>query len=143
MLQPILSISGKSGLFRLVSRGKNTLIVEALGTKRRVPTYPSDRVVSLGDISIYTVEDDVPLPQVMETIYRKHEGKQLDAPALSKDNESLRAFFGEVLPEYDVDRVYPSDIRKIISWYNLLVENGFTTFLSEEEPAEEEPAEKE
>ena len=143
MLQPILSISGKSGLFRLVSRGKNTLIVEALGTKRRVPTYPSDRVVSLGDISIYTIEDDVPLPQVMEAIYQKHEGKQLDAPALSKDNESLRAFFAEVLPEYDVDRVYPSDIRKIISWYNLLVGNGFTTFLSEEKPAEEESTEKE
>ncbi|MCE8191059.1 DUF5606 domain-containing protein [Porphyromonas gingivalis] len=143
MLQPILSISGKSGLFRLVSRGKNTLIVEALDTKRRTPTYPSDRVVSLGDISIYTIEDDVPLPEVMETIYRKNEGKQLDAPALTKDNDSLRAFFGEVLPEYDVDRVYPSDIRKIISWYNLLVNNGFTTFLSDKKPAEEETTEKE
>lgn len=141
MLQPILSISGKSGLFRLVSRGKNTLIVEALDTKRRTPTYPSDRVVSLGDISIYTIEDDVPLPEVMEAIYRKYEGKQLDAPALTKDNDSLRAFFGEVLPEYDVDRVYPSDMRKIISWYNLLVDNGFTTFLSEEKPAEEETTE--
>lgn len=143
MLQPILSISGKSGLFRLVSRGKNTLIVEALDTKRRTPTYPSDRVVSLGDISIYTIEDDVPLPEVMETIYQKNEGKQLDAPALTKDNDSLRAFFGEVLPEYDVDRVYPSDIRKIISWYNLLVDNGFTTFLSDKKPAEEETTEKE
>lgn len=143
MLQPILSISGKSGLFRLVSRGKNTLIVEALDTKRRTPTYPSDRVVSLGDISIYTIEDDVPLPEVMETIYWKNEGKQLDAPALTKDNDSLRAFFGEVLPEYDVNRVYPSDIRKIISWYNLLVDNGFTTFLSDKKPAEEETTEKE
>ena len=79
----------------------------------------------------------------METIYRKNEGKQLDAPALTKDNDSLRAFFGEVLPEYDVDRVYPSDIRKIISWYNLLVDNGFTTFLSDKKPAEEETTEKE
>lgn len=143
MLQPILSISGKSGLFRLISRGKNTLIVEAIGTGRRIPAYSSDRIVSLSDISIYTIEDDKPLSEVMETIYSRHEGKQLDVATLGKDNDSLRAFFAEVLPEYDVDRVYPSDIRKIISWYNILVDNGFTTFLSEEEPAEAEEKENE
>ena len=143
MLQPILSISGKSGLFRLISRGKNTLIVEGIGTGRRIPTYSSDRIVSLSDISIYTAEDDKPLSEVMETIYSQHEGKQLDAATLGKDNDSLRAFFAEVLPDYDVDRVYPSDIRKIISWYNILVGDGFTTFLSEEEPAETEEKENE
>lgn len=137
MLQPILSISGKSGLFRLISHGKNALIVEALDTKRRLPTHASDRIVSLGDISIYTAEGETPLAEVMETIYKQYEGKQLDAPTLTKDNDSLRSFFAEILPLYDVDRVYPSDIRKIITWYNLLVNNGFTTFIAEEDSKEE------
>lgn len=134
MLKTILSISGKPGLYKLVSQGKNMLIVESLQTKKRIPAYAHDKVVSLGDIAIYTSNEEVPLSNVFETIY-KQENKALDA-SLYKTAEQLNSFFEKILPDYDKERVYPTDIKKIISWYNLLVNAGITEFVEQKEESE-------
>ena len=136
MIKNILSISGRPGLFRLVNRGNNMLIVEQLATGKRMPAYARDKVISLGDISMYTVEDDVPLWQVLESLKAKTEGKPVDVKALGGE-KGIREFFGEVLPDYDRDRVYTSDIKKLFSWYNQLLEVGITDFTEAEAEAEE------
>lgn len=136
MLKGILSISGRPGLFRLVNPGKNMLIVESLATGKRTPAYSHDKVISLGDISIYTVEEDVPLADVLKAIKVKMEGKPVDVKALGKD-ENIRAFFAEVLPEFDDERVYTNDIKKLLSWYNQLLAAGIDTFKAPED--EDEP----
>lgn len=141
MIKQILSIAGKPGLFKLVSRGKNMLIVEALQTGKRTPAYPHDKVISLGDISIYTTEGDVPLAEVFDKVYVKTEGKKVDAKNFPGGETALRDFFGEILPAYDRERVYTTDIRKLFSWYNILLDAGFTKF-TEEKPSEEKPEEK-
>lgn len=146
MLKPILAISGRPGLFRLVSSGKNMLIVESLKDKRRIPAYSHDKVISLGDVSMYTENGDVPLSEVLEAVKAKNEGKTVDVKAIGGDND-LREYFGEILPDYDRDRVYTNDIKKLLSWYNLLIESGITDFKDElpEGPKapEEEAATKE
>ncbi len=141
MLKKILSISGKPGLFKLVSYGKNMLIVEGLADGKRFPAYSHDKIISLGDIAIYTYDEEVALSDVMQAIYDKYEGKAIDAIQYS-DKASLFAFFSEVLPEFDQERVYPNDIKKVIAWYNLLVGAGFTSFKEEEKVAEPETAEQ-
>lgn len=134
MLKTILSIAGKPGLYRLVNQGKNMLIVESLTDGKRIPAYMRDKVMSLGDISMYTVEADVPLAAIMQSAYEKTEGKPVDVKALG--DEGLRALFGEILPDYDRDRVYITDIRKFFQWYNALLAAGFTSFV-EETPAKD------
>ncbi|MDE6802796.1 MAG: DUF5606 domain-containing protein [Muribaculaceae bacterium] len=141
MLKGILSISGRPGLFKLVNPGKNMLIVESISTGKRTPAYAHDKVISLGDISIYTVEDDVPLADVLEAVKAKTNGQPVDVKALGKD-ENIRAFFAEVLPEFDDERVYTNDIKKLLSWYNQLLAAGIDTFKeAEEEEAKSEEAE--
>ena len=135
MLKKILSISGKSGLYKLVSYGKNMIIVEGLSDGKRVPAYSHDKIISLGDIAIYTYNEEVALSEVMQTIYDKNEGKVVDAKQYA-DKDALFTFFEEVLPEFDQERVYPNDIKKVISWYNLLIGAGFTSFKDEEQEAE-------
>lgn len=132
MLKEILSVTGKPGLFKLVSQGKNMLIVESLIDGKRIPAYSRDKVVSLGDIAMFTENEEVPLSEVLEKLKTKENGQpaSIDPKA---DNDTLRKFMAEVLPDYDRDRVYPSDIRKLISWYNLLINNNITEFLAKEE----------
>ncbi len=134
MLNMILAISGKSGLFRLVSQGKNMIIVESLKDKRRMPAYGNEKIISLGDIAMFTDEEDVPLRQVLKSVQTKQNGALVDLDVKKASNEELKAFMQEVLPNFDRDRVHPSDIRKLIQWYNLLTECGETDF---EEPTEE------
>ncbi|HEY6915905.1 MAG TPA: DUF5606 domain-containing protein [Paludibacter sp.] len=131
MLKEILSVTGKPGLFKLVSQGKNMLIVESLLDGKRIPAYTKDKVVSLGDIAIFTETAEVPLGQVLEALKVKESGAvcSIDPKA---DNDKLRKFMGEILPDYDRDRVYPSDIRKLLSWYNILINAQITEFLAEE-----------
>lgn len=140
MLKKILCISGRSGLYELKSYGKNMVIVESLADHKRIPAYSRDKIISLGDIAIYTTSKEVPLGEVMTTIYEQQNGKQLPVDEL-KTNEQIDAFFAKVLPDYDVDRVYRTDIKKVISWYNILIDAGFTKFV-EEDKAEETPAEE-
>lgn len=139
MLKKILSISGKPGLYRLVNQGRNMLIVENIATGRRQPAYASDKVVSLGDIAIYTTESDTPLADVLEKVKEANSGKEVDVKAIGDDTK-IREYFKTILPEYDEERVYTTDIRKLFAWYNQLISAGVTEF-KEEETKEEQAAE--
>ena len=132
MLKDILSITGKPGLYRLVNRGNNMLIVESLVDGKRMPTYARDKIVSLGEISMYTMGDDIALSEVLTKLGEKEGLKEASIDAKKADNDTLRNFFAEVLPDFDRDRVYPSDIRKLILWYNILIKAGITDFTVEE-----------
>ena len=131
MLKEILSVTGKPGLFKLVSQAKNMLIVESLIDGKRFPAYTKDKVVSLGDIAIFTETAEVPLGQVLEALKVKENGAICSIDPKS-DNDKLRKYMLELLPDYDRDRVYPSDIRKLLSWYNILINAQITEFLAEE-----------
>lgn len=139
MLKTILAISGKPGLYKLISQAKNMLIVESVSPdKKRMPIYASDKVILLGDIAMYTDDDEVPLANVLEAVKQKENGAVAALDYKKASAEELHAFMAEVLPEYDRDRVHTSDIKKLIQWYNLLIANGETEFV---EPAAEESAE--
>lgn len=140
MLKTILSIAGRPGLFKLVNQGKNMLIVESLQTGKRTPAYAHDKVISLGDIAIYTVENDVPLTEVFASIKEKNNGEQVDIKAIGDDSK-LRAYFKEILPDFDEDRVYTNDIKKVFTWYNQLIAAGISDFTTEA-PTEETEAEE-
>lgn len=120
MLKTILSVTGKPGLYKLVSSGKNMVIVESLADKRKMPIYARDKVVSLGDIAMYTIDSEVPLQEVLTSIKKKENGQVASIPSSAKPEE-LQKYLGEVLPAYDKDRVYNADIKKLITWYNLLI----------------------
>lgn len=130
MLKEILSISGKPGLQKLISNSSNAIIVESLIDGKRFPAYSNSKIIALEDISIYTEKEDMPLKEVFKRIYTKENGQ----PALShkESSEKIIAYFNEIVPEYDKDRVYTSDMKKIIQWYNLLTEKGMLNFSAEE-----------
>lgn len=137
----ILSVAGKTGLYKLVSRAKMNLIVEALDeTHRRVPVFASDRVTSLSDIAMYTNDEDVPLMNILDSVLRKEDGKVCSLNYRKCSKEELHAYFAEVLPDYDRDRVHDSDIKKLLQWYNILVSNGVTNFVEEEKEDTEDTA---
>lgn len=136
MLKKILSISGRSGLYKLVSYGKNMLLVEGLSDHKRFPVHTRDRVMSLGDISIFTNADDVPLSQVFDNISKKFDNQALDVKAYSTPQQ-YNELMDAVLADWDQERVHNSDIKKIISWYNILVGAGITDFTTKEEEAQE------
>ena len=137
MQQTILAISGKPGLYKLVSRGKNNLIVEALdGTHRRLPAFATDRITSLADIAMYTDSDDVPLMKVLENIKALEEGKKIQLNLKTATGDELRELFAKVLPEFDRERVHNSDIKKLFQWYNILIDAGITDFEEELSPTE-------
>lgn len=139
MLRTVLSVAGKPGLYKLVSNGRNMLIVEALdATKKRLPIHGIDKVVSLGDIAMFTEDEEVPLWQVLESVKTKCGGAACAVDHKKASNEELADFFAEVLPNYDRDRVYMTHVRKLIQWYNILVEAGMTDFVLEEAETEEE-----
>lgn len=136
MEQTILAIAGKPGLYKLVSRGKNNLIVEALdATHRRMPAFATDRITSLNDIAMYTDSDDVPLTKILESMKNLENGKKASVDFKKASADELRDYFTKVLPEWDRDRVQNSHIKKLIQWYNILIEAGITDFA---EPEEEE-----
>ena len=137
MKQTILAISGKPGLYKLVSRGKNNLIVEALdATHRRQPAFGTDRITSLADIAMFTDSEDVPLMDVLESMKTLEGGKKSAIDFKKASGDELREYFAKVLPAFDRDRVHGSDIKKLIQWYNILVENGITDFKEEMAPTE-------
>ena len=140
MLKKILSISGKPGLYKLISQGRNMLIVESLTDHKRMPAYGSEKITSLGDISMYTNADDVPLRQVLQSMKDKEEGQPVALDPKKASPSELREYLAAVLPDYDRDRVHPSDIRKLISWYNLLVACDLTTFAEDAQEGEAEQA---
>jgi len=135
MLKEILSISGKSGLFKLISKGKNLFIAESLIDKKRIPVYSTDKVVSLGDITMYTNDGDTRLSHIFHSIKQKENGEAIPfSPSITSDE--LKVYFSEILPDFDRERVYPSDIKKVMNWYNLLISSGITDFKDEDEENE-------
>ena len=141
MLKKILSISGRPGLYKLISYGKNMLLVEGLTDGHRFPVHSRERVMSLGDISIFTTADDLPLSQVLESVGKKFENKAIDTKAYSTPDQ-LHEFMNSVLENWDDERVHNSDIKKIISWYNLLINAGITDFTAKDEEEEDNNEEK-
>ncbi len=139
MLKGILAISGQSGLFRLIAESKNNIIVESLDTGKRMPAYSTTRISALEDIAIYTESADVPLKDVLKAIHEKEEGGE--AISHKSSAAQLKDYFSEILPDYDRDRVYVSDIKKVILWYNILREKGLLDF-SEDEQEEDQSEEK-
>ena len=141
MLKMILSISGKPGLYKLISQGKNMLIVESISAdKKRFPAYGNEKIISLADIAMYTDDAEVPLCDVLVSIKEKENGAAATIDLKKVTPDQLREYLAEVLPNFDRDRVYANDIKKLISWYNILVTNGITDFKEEatEEITEEE-----
>ena len=139
MLKKILSISGKPGLYKLVSTSKTITLVESLIDKKRLPIYPQEKIVSLGEIAIYTLEDEIPLKDVFTKIKENENGAKI-ADDVKSSNKEMFSYFETVLPTYDKEKVYASDIKKIINWYNLLIENNID-FEVEEDIVEGNPKE--
>jgi hypothetical protein len=135
-LSKIISITGKSGLFRVVAQGRQALIAESLLDKKRIPVHSSVRVSSLDEVSMYTKGDDVLLSKVFEALHAKEKGKLSVDP--KGDLEALYDKLGEALPNYDRDRIYSSDVRKFFSWYQILVDAGIF-----DEQAKEKKSDKE
>ncbi|MDR1756231.1 MAG: DUF5606 domain-containing protein [Culturomica sp.] len=129
MLKEILSISGKPGLYKLINNTPNAIIVESLVDGKRFPAYSNSKVTTLADISVYTDNEDIPLKTVLKSISEKENG----VPVFShkEPTEKIIGYFEEILPAYDRDKVYVSDMRKIIQWYNLLAEKKMLDFSEE------------
>ena len=137
MLQTILSIAGKPGLYKLVSRGKSNLIVESLDeTHKRQPAFATDRVTSLADIAMFTDSEDVPLGEILIKLRDKENGEVASLNWRKASAKELQAYFGEVLPNFDRDRAHNSDIKKLLQWYEILVKAGETNFEEDMKPTE-------
>ncbi|NVO02001.1 MAG: DUF5606 domain-containing protein [Bacteroidetes bacterium] len=138
-LKDILAISGMPGLYKVVAQAKNGVIVESLIDKKRFPAFSSHKISSLEDIIVYTSGDDTPLKDIFKSISEKHNG----GPSIDTkiEDKKIRAYFEEVLPTFDKERVYTSDIKKLINWYNLLQKNNLLIF-EDEKPVEEVKEEK-
>lgn len=139
MLKKILSISGKPGLYQLVSTSKTITLVESLTDQKRLPIHSQEKIVSLGEIAIYTSEDEIPLKDVFTKIKEKENGQKV-AEDVKSSNSNMFSYFEEILPSYDKEKVYASDIKKIINWYNILIENNFDFETNESESEDEENA---
>ena len=138
MLREIISITGKPGLFKLVSHGNRRLIVEDITSGKRFPALERDKIISLADIAMYTRGEDKPLNEILDLLYASQGGKEIDIKKLIEEGK-LRETFGKVLTDFDEDRVHDSDIKKLFSWYNILTASGMTKFTKEEEEKDEEP----
>lgn len=137
MFERILTISGKPGLYRLLSSARNMIIVEMVdASKKRIPVHNTDKVVMLDDIAIYTDTEEVPLREVFAKIYEKENGV-LSIDLKVATPEELVEYFEGIMPDYDRERVYLTHIKKMYSWYNILVANGVVDFKVEEEQVEE------
>jgi len=141
-LKGFISITGKPGLYKVVGQGKEKLIVESLADGKRMPAFASQKISALDDITMYTTDDDVPLHEVVKKIFEKENG----GPCINPNEEAskLHGYFAEILPNYDKERVYNSDLKKLFSWYNILQGNGTLAKIAAEKdaPAEAEVTEE-
>lgn len=139
-LSKILTISGKPGLYQVVSQAKMGVLVESIVDSKRIPAFSTDRISSLGEISIFTEEADVELKSVFQKIFEK-ENSQPIADLKKKSEKEIISYFASILPDYDKERVYVSDMKKVLSWYNMLVAKGLIDLNADEETPEENSAE--
>lgn len=136
-LSKILAISGKPGLYKLVSRTKTGAIVESLTDGRRQPVFQSDRISSLNEISMFTTDEDYPLRKVFANMYVKENHQPVADSIKNSSKDALFAYFGEALPNIDTERVHLSDVKKAIAWYNLLLSKDLIDEKADEEPTED------
>ena len=137
MTQTILAIAGRPGLYKLVSRGKSNFIVESLDeSHKRIPAFATDRITSLADITMYAESDNVPLMTVLASVRDKEEGKVCSIAYKKCKPAELKEYFAQILPDFDRDRVHDSDLRKLLSWYDILVKAGITDFEEEMKPTD-------
>jgi len=129
-LSKIVAISGKSGLGKVISQGRNCIIVESLIDGKRFPAYATQKISILEEIAIFTVGEEKPLKEVFKLIFDK-QGNEIIPDSKINNNEELKKYFEEILPEYDKTRVYVSDIKKVFLWYNILVKNNLLDFSEE------------
>ncbi len=136
-LSKILTITGKGGLYKIISSSQSSLIAESLEDGKRFPVFATNRSSTLEDISIFTVDEDIPLKDVLWKMYETEEGKKssIDHKA---DDESLKEYFEKIVPEYDRERVYPSDIKKVVKWYDILLKHDLITKPEKEEKEEKD-----
>ena len=139
-LSKILSISGKPGLFKLIGETKSNLVVESMIDGKRGPAFSHERISTLEEISIYTESEDVPLKKVFKKLHEKYGEEPVPNPKKASSND-IKKYFEEILPDYDKEQVYVSDMKKVFTWYNFLLEKGLMEF-SEEEETTEEPESK-
>ena len=132
MIRKIISITGKSGLFKMIGHGNRRIIVEDIATGKRFPALERDKIISLADIAMYTNTEDKPLGEILDLVYAGNGGKEIDVKVLV-DKGELRDKFREILPDFDEERVHDSDIKKLFSWYNILLKSGMTKFTTEKE----------
>lgn len=135
-LEKILSIGGRPGLYQLLTQTRSGFVAESLLDKKRITISAQSNVSVLSEIAIYTLEEEIPLAEVFQKIQLKEKGAKTSV-GHKEDKLKLEEYFFEVLPDYDEDRVYPSDIKKVIQWYNLLHDHGVTEFVSESEDSED------
>jgi len=135
-LSNILSITGKGGLFKLISRTPNSFIVESLEDAHRFPAFSHDGIATLDNIAIFTEDEEVSLQSVFQAMFQKANGARVEMP---KDNNAIKAYFAEILPNYDRERVYVSNMKKVITWYNILNDQKLIDLV--EETNEEENTE--
>lgn len=140
-LSGIISISGRPGLYKVVAQGKNNIIVQSLIDNKRFPAYSTDRISALEDISIYTIDGDKPLKDILSDIFAKQSGEA--APSHKESIATLQEYLSDILPDYDEERVYPSDIKKLFQWYNLLLSSGNLKPVVEGEEEDAKASEKE
>lgn len=143
MLTKILSVAGRPGLYKLISTNKNMNVVESLTDGKRIPVYMHEKIVALSDVSIYTNDGDTPLIDVLKNINDKEDGKQVEMKAKASGKDYFN-YLEEVLPDYNKESVYASDAKKIVSWYNILIENDIDFEVSEsteEQDSEEQDSE--
>jgi len=134
-LKDIMAIAGKPGLYKFVAQGRNAIIVENIETGKRTSAFSTERINSLKEISVFTNEKDIPLEDIFKSIFDTTEGKECIFP--KSDVEELKAYFEEIVPDYDKSRVYVSDIKKILLWYNLLLKHDMLSFEEETETVAE------
>ena len=140
-LKGIISIAGKPGLFKVAAQGRNNIIVQSLETSKKFPAFATDKISALEDICIYTYEEDVPLAEVYSKLA---ETANFEKSLSHKEKpESLRAELEKFLPDYDQDRVYDTDIKKLFQWYNILVEHGIVSKENEKQESEVAQSEEE
>jgi hypothetical protein len=139
-LKEILAISGFGGLFKFVSQGRNGIIVEGLEDKKRMVAFSHYKVSSLSDIAIFTDDEEVPLRKIFKIIFETENGDLAFGGKI--DEKKLKEYFAKILPTYDREKVYVSDMKKVISWYNVLHRNGITNFEEEVTETKEETKEQ-
>src|SRR6056300_1415374 len=141
-LDKILSIPGKPGLYEIVTQTRVGFVAKSINEDKKISVSYKNNISVLSEIAIYTLDEEVPLKEVFKNIFQKEEGKNTSV-SHKASKEELEEYFFEVLPNFDEDRVYPSDIKKVIQWYNILIDKGLISLEEDKKEDAEAPSKSE